>query len=144
MTKEYKSIIKNGVWEIFPRSNRKDVVSYRWLFKIKHVANGSIEKYKASFVAHGFSQKIECIDYEETFALVARYTSIRTIIALASKMKWKLHQMDVKINFLNGVIEEEVYIEKPQGFEVEYRKSHVWKLKKALYRLKQAPRAWYG
>ena len=132
----------NEVWEIVPRPNIKDVVSSRWLFKIKHAADGSIEKYKARFVAHGFSQK-EGIDYEETFALVARYTSIRTIIALVAKMKWNLHQMDVKIAFLNGVIEEEVYIEQPQGFEVEDRKSHVCRLKKALYGLKQAPRAWY-
>jgi hypothetical protein len=119
------------------------VVSSKWLYKIKHVVDGSIEKYKARFMAHGFSQK-EGIDYEETFAPVARYTSIRTIIALAAKMKWKLHQMDVKTAFLNGVIEEEVYIEQPQEFEVEDRKTHVYKLKKALYGLKQAPRAWYG
>jgi hypothetical protein len=143
MKKEYQSIMKNEVWEIVPRSKNKDGVSYRWLFKIKHAADGSIEKYNARFVAPGFSQK-EGIDYEETFAHVARYTSIRTIIALAAKMKWKLHQMDVKTAFLNGVIEEEVYIEQPQGFEVEDRKSHVYRLKKALYRLKQAPRAWYG
>ena len=90
MTEEYQSIIKNDVWEIVPRPNSKDVVSSRWLFKIKHVVDGSIEKYKARFVACGFSQK-EGIDYEETFALVARYTSIRTIIDLAAKMKWKLH-----------------------------------------------------
>jgi hypothetical protein len=88
------------------------VVSSRWLFKIKHVADGSIEKYKARFVAHGFSQK-EDIEYEETFAPVARYSSIRTIIALAAKMKWKLHQMDIKTTFLNDVIKEEVYIEQP-------------------------------
>jgi hypothetical protein len=120
------------------------VVSSKWLFKIKHIVDGSIEKYKARFVARGFSQK-EGNDYEETFAPVARYTSIRTIIALATaKMKWKLHQMDVKTTFLNGVIDEEVYIEQPQGFEVEDKKTHVCKLKKALYRLKQAPRAWYG
>jgi hypothetical protein len=143
MTKEYQSIIKNDVWEIVPRLKRKDVVSSKCLFKIKHAADGSIEKYKARFVAHGFFQR-EGIDYEETFALVARYTSIRTIIALAAKMKWKLHQMDVKTTFLNGVIEVEVYIEQPQGFEVEDRKSHVCKLKKDLYRLKQAPRTWYG
>jgi hypothetical protein len=143
MTEEYQSIIKNDVWEIVPRPKSKDVVSSKWLFKIKHVADGSIEKYKARFVACGFSQK-EGIDYEETFAHVARYTLIITIIALAAKMKWKLHQMDVKTAFLNGVIEEEVYIEKPQGFEVEDRKSHVFRLKKALYRLKQPPRAWYG
>jgi hypothetical protein len=140
---KYQSIIKNDVWEIVPRPKSKDVVSSKWLFKIKHAADGSIEKYKARFVAHGFSQK-EGIDYEETFAPVARYTLIRTIIALAAKMKWKLHQMDVKTNFLNGVIEEEVYIEKPQGFEVEDRKSHVCRLKKALYGLKQDPRSWYG
>jgi hypothetical protein len=131
MIEEYQSIIKNNVWEIVPRLKSKDVVSSKWLFKLKHVVNGSIEKHKARFV-------------EETFAPVARYTSIRTIIALAAKMKWKLHQMDIKTTFLNGVIEEEVYIEKPQGFDVEDRKSHVCKLKKALYGLKQDPRAWYG
>jgi hypothetical protein len=119
------------------------VVSSKWLFKIKHAADRSIEKYKARLVAQGFSQK-EGIDYEETFAPIARYTSIKTIIALAAKMKWKLHQMDVKTAFLNGVIKEEVYIEQPQGFEVEDRKSHVCKLKKALYGLKQSPKAWYG
>jgi hypothetical protein len=119
------------------------VVSSRWLFKIKHVADGSIEKYKTRFVARGFSQK-EGIDYEETFAPVAIYTSIKTIIAFAAKMKWKLQQMEVKTTFLNGVIEEEVYIEQPQGFEVEDMKSHVYKFKKSLYRLKQYPRAWYG
>jgi hypothetical protein len=140
MTEEYQSIINNDVWEIVPRPKSKDVVSSKWLFKIKHIDDGSIEKYKERFVARGFSQK-EGIDYEETFAPVARYTSIRTIIALAAKMKWKLHQMDVKTAFLNDVIEEEVYIEQPQGFEVEDRKSHVCKLKKALYRLKKAPRA---
>jgi hypothetical protein len=143
MTEEYQSIIKNDVWEIVPRPKRKDVVSSKWLLKIKHVVDGSIEKYKARFVARVFSQK-EGIDYEETYAHVDRCTSIRTIIALAAKMKWKLHQMDVKTTFLNGVIEEEVYIEQPQGFEVEDKKNHVWKLKKALYGLKQAPRVWYG
>jgi hypothetical protein len=121
MTEEYQSIIKNDVWEIVPRPKSKDVVSSKWLFKIKHVVDGSIDKYKARFVARGFSQK-KGIDYEEMFSRVARYTSIRTIIALTAKMKWKSHQMDVKTAFLNGVIEEEVYIEQPQGFEVEDRK----------------------
>jgi hypothetical protein len=86
MIEEYQSIIKNDVWEIVPRPKNKDVVSSKWLYKIKHVVDGSIEKYKASFVARGFSQK-EGIDYEETFAPIVRYTSIRTIIALAAKMK---------------------------------------------------------
>jgi hypothetical protein len=104
MTEEFQSIIKNDVWEIVPRPKNKDVVSSKWIYKIKHDAHGSIEKHKAICVACGFSQK-EGIDYEETFAPVARYTSIRTIIALTAKMKWKLHQMDVKTTLLNGVIE---------------------------------------
>jgi hypothetical protein len=118
------------------------VVTSKWLFKIKHAVDGSIEKYKARFVARGFSQK-EGIDYDETFAPVARYTSIRTIISLASIMGWKLHQMDVKTSFLNGQVEEEVYLEQPKGFVVHRKESRVCKLKKALYGMKQAPRAWY-
>jgi hypothetical protein len=110
MKEEYQSIIKNDVWEIVPRPKNKDVVSSKWLYKIKHATYGSIEKHKEIFVARVFSQK-EGIDYEETFSPVAKYTSIRTIIALVAKMKWKLHHMDVKTTFLNGVIEDEVYIE---------------------------------
>ena len=98
--KEYQ----NDVWDIVPKPKGKSIVSSKWIFKIKHAADGSIEKYKAIFVARGFSQK-EGIDYEETFAPVARYTSIRAIMALASMMKWDLHQMDVKTSFLNGVTE---------------------------------------
>ena len=94
-------------------------------------------------MARGFCQK-EGIDYEETFVPVARYTSIRTIMALASMIKWSLHKMYVKKTFMNGVIVEEVYIKQPQGFEVEDRVTHLCKLKKALYGLKEAPRAWYG
>jgi hypothetical protein len=110
MTEEYHSIMKNDVWEVVPRPKNKYVVSSKWIYKIKHAVDKSIEKHKERFVARVFSQK-EGIDYEETFSPVARYTSIITIIALGTKMKWKLHQMDVKICFLNGVIEEEVYIE---------------------------------
>ena len=92
-----------------PKTRREFVVTSKWIYKINHAVDGSIEKYKARFVARGFSQK-EGIDYEETFALVARYTSIRSVLALAAVMKWKIHQMDVKNAFLNGVVEEEVYV----------------------------------
>jgi hypothetical protein len=143
MVEEYQSIVKNDVWDVVPRPKEKTVVSSKWIYKTKHSADGSIEKYKARFVARGFSQK-EGIDYEETFAPVARYTSIRAILAIAAVMKWKVHQMDVKTTFLNGVIEEEVYVEQPQGFETHDSQTHVCRLKKALYGLKQAPRAWYG
>jgi hypothetical protein len=89
MTEEYQSIIKKDVWETVPRPRNKDVVSSKWICKIKHVVDGSIEKHKARFVSHGFSEN-EGIDYEEMFSLVVRYTYIRTIIALAAKIKWKL------------------------------------------------------
>jgi hypothetical protein len=94
-------------------------------------------------VARGFSQK-EGEDYDETFSPVEKYNSIRSIISITSVMGWKLHQMDVKTTFLNGVIEEEMYIEKPQGFVIHGKESHVYILKKYLYRLKQAPRARYS
>eukprot|EP00253_Pinus_taeda_P007357 PITA_07357 len=111
-------------------------------YQIKHAVDGSAEKYKARFVASGFSQK-EGIDYDEIFAPVAQYTTIRTIIALVASQGWNLHQMDVKTAFLHGSIKEEVYVEQPEGFEIHDRESHVCRLKKALYGVKQAPRAWY-
>ena len=103
MIEEYHSIMKNDVWDVVPSPKGKSVVTSKWIYKIKHVADVSIEKYKARFVAHGFSQK-EGIDYEETFAPVAIYTSIRSVLALVAIMKWKVNQMDVKITFLNGVV----------------------------------------
>ena len=109
MIEEYQSIMKNDVWDVVPRPDGNSVVTSKWIYKIKHATDGSIEKYKARFVARGFSQK-EGIEYEETFAPVAKYTSIRSVLALAAVMKWKIHQMDGKTTFLNGVVEEEVYV----------------------------------
>jgi hypothetical protein len=143
MAEEHQSIMKNEVWEIVPRPKEKSVVTSKWVYKIKHAVDGSVDKYKARFMARGFSQK-EGEDYDETFAPVARYTSIKAIISLVASMGWNLHQMDVKTAFLNGAIEEEVYIEQPQGFKVHSRDTHVCRLKKYLYGLKQAPRAWYA
>jgi hypothetical protein len=143
MVEEYDSIVRNDVWNVVPRPVGKSVVTSRWLYKTKIVADGNVEKYKAHFVARGFSQ-IEGVDYDETFAPVARYTSIRTIIAIAVELGWRIHQMDVKTAFLNGFIEEEVHIEQPQGFEVSDRETHVCLLRKAIYGQKQAPPAWYS
>ena len=90
MIEEYHSIMKNDVWDVVLRPEGKSVVNSKWIYKIKHAADGSIEKYKARFVAHGYSQK-EGIDYEETFSLVGRYTSIISILSLTAVMKWKIH-----------------------------------------------------
>jgi hypothetical protein len=142
MTEEYQSILKNDVWDVVPRLEGNSILTSKWIYKMKHVVDGSIKKYKEIFVARGFSQ-IEGVHYDETFAPVARYTSIQSIISLAASMGWKLHQMDVKTTFFNGEIDEEVYIENPEGFVVYDERYHVCMLKKALYGIKQAPRAWY-
>ena len=111
MVEEYDSIMRNEVWEVVLRLEGKSVVTSRWIYKVKYVADGSIEKHKARFVARGFSQ-VEGIDYDETFAPVARYASIRIVIAIVAEMGWKIHKMDVKTAFLNDILEE-LYIEQP-------------------------------
>jgi hypothetical protein len=98
---------------------------------------------KSRLVAQGFNQK-EGIDYEETFAPVARLEAIRILLAFSVAKGFKLHQMDVKSAFLNGVLEEEVYVRQPPGFESEKYPHQVYNLRKALYGLNQVPRAWYG
>eukprot|EP00253_Pinus_taeda_P015789 PITA_15789 len=133
----------NGVWEVVPSPEGRSVVGSRWIYKIKYAADGSVEKYKARFIAKGYAQK-EGIDYKETFAPIARYTSIRFVIFLAAQLGWEIHQMDVNTAFLNRMIEEELYIEQPEGFKTHQKHTHVCKLKKALYGLKQTSRAWYG
>ena len=107
---EYNSFMKNGVWEVVPRLEGKSVVTSKRLYKIKHVANGSIENFKDCFVARGFSQ-VEGFDYDETFPPVARFSSIKVVISVVAEMGWKIHQMDVKTTFLDGFLQGEVYLE---------------------------------
>jgi hypothetical protein len=104
---------------------------------------GEVVRNKSRLVAQGFSQK-DGIDYEETFAPVARLEAIRILLAFVVAKGFKMHQMDVKSPFLNGVLEDEVYVRQPPEFESEKYPHQVYKLRKALYGLKQAPRAWYG
>lgn len=86
-----------------PRVEGKSMVTFKWCYKIKHVVDGNVEKFKSRFVVWGFS-KVEGVDYEKTFELVSRYDSIRAVISIIAEMRWRIHQMDVKIAFLNGVI----------------------------------------
>lgn len=110
MVEEYISIMSNDVWEVVLRPEDRSVVGSRSIYKIKYATNDNVDKYKARFVAKGYAQK-KGVDYEETFAPVVRYTSIHLVISLVAQMGWGIHQMDVKTTFLNGVIEEEAYIE---------------------------------
>jgi hypothetical protein len=119
------------------------VNSRKWVWKNKEGEKGEVVRNKSRLVAQGFSQK-EGIDHEETFALVARLEAIRILLAFSVAKGFKLHQMDVKSAFLNGVLEEEVYVRQPPGFESEKYPQRVYRLRKVLYGLKQVPRAWYG
>jgi hypothetical protein len=113
------------------------------VWKNKEGEKGEVVRNKSRLVAQGFSQK-EGIDYEETFALVARLEAIRILLAFFVAKGFKLHHMEVKSAFSNGVLEEKVYVREPPGFESEMYLHRVYKLRKALYGLKRAPIAWYG
>ena len=112
------------------------------MFQNKTDSEGEVIMNKARLVAQGYSQE-EGIDYDETYAPVARLESVRLLLAVACHMKFDLFQMDVKSAFLNGLLKEEVYVEQPKGFEDPHQGDHIYNLNKALYGLKQAPRAWY-
>ncbi|BBN69627.1 ADP glucose pyrophosphorylase large subunit 1 [Prunus dulcis] len=142
MEAELEMIEKNETWELVKRPSDKPIVGVKWIFKVKLNLDGSVQKNKARLVAKGYTQK-PGIDFNETFAPVARLDTVRTLIALAAQKRWKLFQLDVKSAFLNGVLQEEVYVDQPPGFVVQDKEDRVYRLKKALYGLKQAPRAWY-
>ena len=133
-------IEKNNTWELVNRPHGKDIIGVKWVYKTKLNPDGTIQKHKARLVAKGYSQQ-PGIDYNETCAPVARLDTIRALIALASQKGWSIHQLDVKSAFLKGVLEEEIYVEQPQGFVSEGKENKVLRLRKALYGLKQAPRA---
>ncbi|BBG99019.1 BURP domain-containing protein, partial [Prunus dulcis] len=141
MEAELEMIEKNETWELVKRPSDKPIVGVKWIFKVKLNLDGSVQKNKARLVAKGYTQK-PGIDFNETFAPVARLDTVRTLIALAAQKRWKLFQLDVKSAFLNGVLHEEVYVDQPPGFVVKDKEDRVYRLKKALYGLKQAPRAW--
>ena len=135
---ELASIKENGVWDVVKRSGQK-TVGTRWIFKIKLDSKNNPVRYKARLVAKGYSQSFG-VDYNETFAPVVKLDSLRIVIAIAAIKGMNIHQMDVDTAFLNGDLSENVYLEPPQGVEIQ--KGFVLKLKKALYGLKQAPLEW--
>ena len=144
MNEELNNFTRNEVWSLVerPKNTKHNVIGTKWVFKNKQDESGQVVRNKARLVAKGFSQ-VEGMDFEETFAPVARLEAIRIMLAYASFHNFKLYQMDVKSAFLNGPINEEVYVAQPPGFEDPHHPDHVYKLHKALYGLKQAPRAWY-
>ena len=143
MEEELDQIQKNETWELVPRPKNKNVIGTKWVFRNKLNEEGQVTRNKARLVCKGYAQ-VEGIDFEETFAPVARMEAIRMILAYGCSKEIKVYQMDVKSTFLNGELEEKIYIEQPEGFQISDKKGYVCRLKKALYGLKQAPRAWYA
>ncbi|KAK3888840.1 hypothetical protein Pcinc_007106 [Petrolisthes cinctipes] len=141
MKQEMSSIQESDVYELVELPKGSKALKCRWVFKKKILSNGSVERYKARLVAQGCSQKFG-IDYDETFCPVARFESVRTVLALASQRGMKLHHMDVTTAFLNGTLMEEVYMKQPDGFVEQGKETMVCKLKKSIYGLKQSPRCW--
>ena len=141
MQDEMDSIYENDVYDLVELPDGKNALNSRWVFKRKIASDGSIERYKARFVAKGCSQKYG-EDYDEIFCPVVRFESVRTVIALAVQKGLKLYHMDVTSAFLNGTLTNEVYMKQPEGYVVKGKEHLVCKLKKSIYGLKQSPRCW--
>ncbi|GJS92885.1 putative ribonuclease H-like domain-containing protein [Tanacetum coccineum] len=142
MQDELNQFERLQVWELVPRPGGKNVIALKWLWKNKCDAENIVVRNKSRLVAKGYKQE-EGIDFEESFAPVARLEAVRMFIAFAAHRNITIFQMDVKTAFLNGPLKEEVYVSQPEGFIDPEFPNHVYRLKKALYGLKQAPRAWY-
>jgi hypothetical protein len=139
MEDELSSMSSNGVWDLVEILNEAKKVGCKWIYKTKYDSKGKIERFKARLVAKGFTQR-EGIDYTETFSPISKKDSFRIVMTLIAHYDLELHQMDVKIVFLNGDLQENVYMTQPEGFVVEGKEHMGCKLKKSIYGLKQASR----
>ncbi|MCO5566892.1 hypothetical protein L7F22_020575 [Adiantum nelumboides] len=142
MQQEIDSIHKNHTWDLVDLPTSKKPIGTKWIFKVKRKQDGTVDRYKARLVAKGYAQQ-KGIDYDETFAPTSCASTVRSLVAIAAHHNWKVHQLDIKTTFLNGDLQEEVYVSQPSGFVVKGQEQKVCRLRKALYGLKQAPRAWY-
>jgi hypothetical protein len=142
MNEEYRSLMANDIWDLVPLPKGRKLVRCKWVYRTKYASDGSVERHKARLVAKGFSQ-VEGIDYNETFAPIAKMNSIHLDLALVASHKWEIRQKDVKSAFLHGDLQEEIYKEQPTGY-VQNDSILACCLKKSLYGLKQAPQAWYA
>lgn len=143
MKAEIESIEKNETWELSTIPKGTKTIGGKWVFKTKYNEDGEVDKFKARLVAKGYAQRFG-IDYNEVYAPVVRWDTIRMIIATAARRNWIIYQLDVKSVFLHGELHEVVYVDQPQGFVKKGSEEKAYKLKKALYGLKQAPRAWFS
>jgi hypothetical protein len=139
MNEKMAALNANAIWEMVALPEDKKVIGCKWVYKVKHNADGFVSRYKAKLVVKGYAQTYG-IDYEETYSLGAKMTIVRAIIAMVATKGWSLHLMDVKNAFLHGDLQEEVYMEQPLGYVDQTHPNLVCRLKKTLYNLKQTPR----
>ena len=138
---EFKSLMDNHTWDLVELPSGRKPIGSKWVFKVKHDGDGKVEHFKARLVAKGYAQ-IHGIDYDETFSPVVKFSSVRALTAFAVQHDMLLHQMDVVTAFLNGTLEDEIFMQQPDGYVKEGSEHLVCKLKKSLYGLKQSPRCW--
>ena len=143
MQEELRALHSNNTWSLVPFAPSMNVVGSRWVYKIKRRADCCVDRYKARLVARGFTQQ-EGVDYLEISSPVIKPRTIRLVLTIGVTYGWHIHQLDVRNAFLNGILQEEVYMAQPPGFVDPTFPSHVCRLHKSLYGLKQAPRAWYN
>jgi hypothetical protein len=141
MNAELEALAKTGTWVIVDLPPQVKPIGSKWVYKVKYKADGTVERHKARLVAKGYNQ-VEGLDYFDTFSPVAKLTTVRILLALASIKQWNLHQLDVNNAFLHGDLEEDVYMTIPDGV-TSTKPGQVCKLLKSLYGLKQASRKWY-
>jgi hypothetical protein len=142
MSTELIALMKHGTWDLVPSPSNCNPVGCKWVFRVKRKADGSVDRFKARLVAKGYNQR-PGLDYKETFSPVVKPATIRTIMTIFVMNGWELRQMDVNNAFLNGELTETVYMMQPSGFKDLSKPTHVCRLRKAIYGLKQAPWAWY-
>ena len=138
---EYQSLIDNDTWDLVELPEGRTAIGCKWIFKVKYNGEGEAIRFKSRLVAKGYSQR-HGIDFEETFSPVVRFSSIRTLLALAVQKGMIVHQMDIVTAFLNGELQEEIYMQQPDGYQISGKESLVCRLKRSLYGLKQASRCW--
>ena len=142
MSTELTSLMKHETWDLVLPPSNCTPVGCKWVFRLKWHADGSVDRFKARLVAKGYDQRLG-IDYKETFSPVVKPETIRTVLSIVVMKGWDLRQMDVNNAFLNGALTETVFMAQPPGFKDLSKPNHFFKLKKAIYGLKQARRAWY-
>lgn len=142
MTDEFTALTNNKTWELVTFTSQQKIIDCKWVFKVKYKDDSYVLKHIARLVAKGF-QQTEGVNYGETFSSVVKPTTIRVVLTIAPTFNWEVRQLDVNNTFLNGYLQETVFMHQPEGFIDSHKPHHVCKLTKALYGIKQAPQAWF-